>query len=98
MSAIVVVTVPVTQPTYERLSRRAAEEGRTVAEVLEDTIQEAERFAAERTEAFRRMGEAVKSLQEEAILNGTSTMTMDEINEEIMLMHREQAAENMRPD
>ena len=44
------------------------------------------------------MGEAVKSLQEEAILNGTSTMTMDEINEEIMLMHREQAAENMRPD
>jgi alkanesulfonate monooxygenase SsuD/methylene tetrahydromethanopterin reductase-like flavin-dependent oxidoreductase (luciferase family) len=91
MSATQVVTVPVTQATYERLSRRASQEGRSVAEVLEDTVAEADRLAEERRVAFQRMGEAIRSLQDQSIINGTSNMTMDEINEEIALMHREQA-------
>ncbi len=87
-----ILSVPVSQATYDRLATRAASEGRTIAEVLEDTILAAERAATERCEDFRRMGEAVKFLQEQSVLNGTSDMTMDEINEEIAAMHREQAA------
>ena len=82
-------TVPITQAAYAILSDRAKEEGLTVSEVLEETIRE----PVERREAFRRMGEAIKSLQEQSVINGTSEMTMDEINEEIELMHRERAAE-----
>ena len=88
MSTATAVTVPITQAAYAILSDRAKEEGLTVSEVLEETIRE----AAERREVFRRMREAMEQSQAAAVLNGTSTMTMDEINEEIELMHRERAA------
>jgi hypothetical protein len=93
MSTATVVTVPIPQATYDRLSRRASEENRSVPEVLVETINEAE----DRREAFRRMGAAIAYLQEQSIVNGTSEMTMDEINEEIALYHREKAeAEALR--
>jgi predicted CopG family antitoxin len=86
MSVATVVEVPISQTVYQRLKRRAEEEKRDVTDVIEEALTDAE----DRREAFHRMGEAIKSLQEQSVINGTSEMTMDEINEEIALMHREQ--------
>jgi len=91
MSATQVVTVPVTQSTYERLQRRADEQRRSVTDVLDDVVRQIDIADERRRESFRRMGEAMFRMQEESIRNGNSEMTMDEINEEIALARREAA-------
>jgi predicted transcriptional regulator len=85
MSVATVVEVPISQTVYQRLKRRAEEENRDVTDVIEEALIDSE----ERREAFRRMGEAMERSQAAAILNGTSEMTMEEINEEIALARRE---------
>jgi predicted CopG family antitoxin len=92
MSATAEITVSVSQATYERLKQRAEEEKCSIAEVLEEDLELGEK----RSEAFRRMGEAIARSQAAAILNGTSEMTMEQINEEIDAARRE-AAELRRP-
>jgi hypothetical protein len=79
------VEVPIPQTVYQQLKRRADEENRNVTDVIEESLLDSE----QRREAFRRMGEAIERSQAAAILNGTSEMTMDEINEEIALARRE---------
>jgi alkanesulfonate monooxygenase SsuD/methylene tetrahydromethanopterin reductase-like flavin-dependent oxidoreductase (luciferase family) len=87
MSAPPIVNTTGTQATRERLNRRAAEAGRSIFEILRETIAEAE----ERCEALRRTGDPIKVLQEQSVLDELSEVLMDEINEEIYAMHREQA-------
>jgi hypothetical protein len=81
----ILIDLKVSQPTFEMLERFAADEDRSAEAVLEDSI----RLYAERVEAFRRMGEAMERMRAEAARNGTSTMTMDEIDAEIAAVRAE---------
>jgi hypothetical protein len=82
------VEVRISQSSYERLRQYASRENRSITELVEESIQQAE----ERREAMRRSADAMRSLQEEAARNGTASMTMDEINEEIAAARREMAS------
>jgi len=87
MSTNGLVEVRISQSSYERLTEQANRENRSVTDLVEESLRQAE----ERREAFRRMGEAMAAMQQEAVRNGTSNMTMDEINEEIAAARREMA-------
>ncbi len=78
------IAVPISKTAYDQLVTLAKEHNRTVMEVVEDAIR-----AYDVREAFRQSAKAMKSIQEEATRNGTSTMTLEDINEEIAAARRE---------
>jgi predicted CopG family antitoxin len=87
MSEQTLIEVPVTRTVFDQLVHVAKTENRSVSEIIGDLVIE-----SERREVMRRSGEAMRRLQEESVRNGTSTMTMDEINDEIAVARREMAS------
>jgi predicted transcriptional regulator len=74
-----VTTVEVSSSAYQLLEQLAASEQRAISAIIEDSL----RMYGERVVAFRRMEEALKRAHELASENGTSEMSMDDINVEI---------------
>jgi hypothetical protein len=88
------ITVEISPLAYQLLEQFAADEKRPATAIVEDSL----RMYAERVEAFRRMEEAMKRSHELARENGTSEMTMDEINLEIATYRAEKRLrEKMAP-
>jgi hypothetical protein len=91
MAEQTVVTVEISPETYQLLKGFVQSESRPATSILEDSI----RLYAERIQAFERMEEAMKRAQQRAIENGTSEMTMEEIDLEIATYRAEKRLRGM---
>jgi hypothetical protein len=76
---------------FNELAAIAEERNRSIDRVIGDLVwtYKSERLA--RKGVYERMGQLISEIQQQSVLNGTSEMTMDEIDEEIAAARREAA-------
>jgi len=84
-----VISFSLPEAQYKKAVRLAKKENRTMSELLREALRIYEAENQRRNEAFRQMGEALVSMQKDAVKRGLDKMTMDEINEEIAAARRE---------
>jgi hypothetical protein len=80
------VSISITKSAFEAIGAAAAMRKRSIPQALDDLL--AERTAM-REQMFQRAEEAMKRSQQQAMLDGTSEMTIEEIIEEIAQGRRE---------
>jgi predicted transcriptional regulator len=84
-----VISISLSEAQYKKAVKLAKKQNRTMSELMREALRSYEAEQQRRAEAFRKMGEAIASMQAESVKRGLDKMTMDEINEEIAAARRE---------
>ncbi len=76
---------------YDELAAIAQEQNKPIARVIADLAWAYKSERLEREGVYARMQQLISEIHEDSVRNGTSNMTMEEIDEEIAAARREAA-------